>query len=296
MLMNNFNNSKYVLQNHNILFAPTQAPSFWNPTKNIMFVREYLRHDVLWNPRHPHHRMSTAREHAFDTIGRVFGKPVMGRRMVGNRIKYMRGRYTKERRDQAAGNGTSAGRSDWYVEMDSFLSRFQKAIVPAPAAPAMQPSASDNDMPAAVATSTYAATADSAATATADSVASATTILDRIERHLRIVQRQQQNLQQTMQELHSLAVEEAIDRARGAQSEIGGVGNHHKAFGNHVSSSLGTLHVGEARNCEASIADVLQQYLLRKQQMSALNFLMQMKAPAPPIIVDMTADSTDTEE
>lgn len=260
--------------------TPTQTKriNFWNLEKTNIFVHEYTRHSVLWNPSHPLYGIPTIKEAAYDTIGRVLGKPVMGRRMVQNRIKYLRTRYNHHVQSQAA------YKPAWYgimhehigpIERERRESAAQKKGTKTAAGtlPAQLADVSELSVASADLTSQQQAEAECSTVVmdetmvSTEMLASTTSSADRIEKQLKIVEKLDTAVQQSMLDLRQLAQEEIAaglrrrqDRRRDSSSPT--ETNEFQLFGRNVAIQLAQMPLDMALHCQMALQGVLGTYRL----------------------------------
>lgn len=253
----------------------SQARNFWNPTKTLLFIREYQHHEVLWNVRHPHYRLGSARELAYEVLGRVLGKPVMSKRMVMARIGYLRRRYSLRMRQQEMqalnGSNIQLGDSpDWFILMSEFMPSALQKRPPNRGTAGRNSLTQQPDSPNHIAQNSQprvtisTASTNSASTNrlddTTNSTIAVTTESERLGRQWDILQQLDRNVQQSMLELRELQNDAVKTSAE--KSAL----NEFSSFSRDVSAQLSRLPLNEALHCQLAIQGVLHEFRFRQQQ------------------------------
>lgn len=98
----------------------------WSAPKTLFFIRQYDKHECLWNSNHPHYRTKEAREAAVDAIIFAMGQnPAMSRKDVSCRIRNVRSRYKTEL-GLLRSSKQNRQPPDWFVAMDRIMIQFSQ--------------------------------------------------------------------------------------------------------------------------------------------------------------------------
>lgn len=281
------------LSNPQITFyISSQTRTFWNPTKTALFIREYQHHELLWNARHPHYRLGPARELAYEVLGRVLGKPVMSKRMVMARVRYLRHRYTLRLRQLEGGLLFPMGVTpDWFSIMSEFMPSAVRSRQPAQnnsVSPSSEihminqlqqhsPPCHPNTPHDGHVTATAQHSADNTLTNTSmledNNNPAATTESERINRQWNILQQLDRNVQQSMLEMRALA----HDAAKSAADKSGP--SEFESFSRNVSTQLSQMPLNDALHCQLAIQGVLQNFRLRQHPQQPHQQQQQLQQP-----------------
>lgn len=195
----------------------------------------------------------------------------MSRRLVMNRIRYLRSRYSTRRR--ALQRNPDLVTPDWFADMESFLSTFYPGTAPLPKRPTT--STTTNATINVPGNQQCTSNIICGSANRGGDAGKPSTDAERTVRQQQILQHLDQQVQQSMRALRSLAEEEAAAKIAAAtetaerlnrSTENGGGNSEFDVFGRNVSLQLGKLGLSEALHCQLAIQSVLRTFRLRQQQ------------------------------
>lgn len=198
---------------------------------------------------------------------------MLSRRMVVNRITYMRRRYNNHRKLLA--NNPQLNRPDWFTLMDEAFATIEQRVPNAPprapttAAAAAMPTDNSNHSSSLTGGGQIPHSSTNSLEHHPDATMPSTTgsRADRITRQLDAIQQLDRSVQQTMLVLRTLAHEEATAAVRGIETTGANDTlrdrNEFDAFGRNVASQLEQMPLEVSINCQHAIQSVLRVFRLR---------------------------------